>query len=236
MLFEELGRQTTALGEISLRRRWDPFLETELYEVKLDDEFLMSSLFTVAETQLARLALAAIDSPSVDVLVGGLGLGYTARAALEDERVRRVDVVEYSDAVISWHREHLVPLGAELSADPRCRLHHGDFFASVRAPGPMVDRGPSTYEAVLLDIDHSPDHLLGDSHGGFYTPEGIGVVVDRVAPSGVFGMWADGEPSEAFLSVLAGAFDWAKVTRVSFPNPYTGADSSSTVYLAGRSG
>ena len=83
--FEELDYQKTPLGEISLRRRVEPRLEGEiLYEVKLGDEFLMSSLFTHAEIQLARLGLAALEDAGLDIVVGGLGLGYTAVAALED--------------------------------------------------------------------------------------------------------------------------------------------------------
>jgi len=84
------------MGEISLRRRLDPGLNVDVYEVKLDDEFLMSSLFTVAEVELARLALATHpDTGSdLDVVVGGLGLGYTARTVLEDPRVGSLTVVE----------------------------------------------------------------------------------------------------------------------------------------------
>ena len=81
--FEELDYQITPLGEISLRRRAEPRLNGEiLYEVKLGDEFLMSSLFTEAEVQLSRLALAMLEGIELDIVVGGLGLGYTAVAAL----------------------------------------------------------------------------------------------------------------------------------------------------------
>ena len=86
--FEELDRRATSIGEISVRRRLEPTLLVDVYEVKLGDEFLMSSLFTVAEVELARLGLAEIVGRDLDVVVGGLGLGYTARAVLEDPRVR----------------------------------------------------------------------------------------------------------------------------------------------------
>jgi hypothetical protein len=82
-LFEELDSAETPMGTISLRRRLEPSRQIDVYEVKLGDEFLMSSLFTVAEIELARLGLAAADGDDLDVLVGGLGLGYTAQAALE---------------------------------------------------------------------------------------------------------------------------------------------------------
>ena len=91
--FEELDYQETPLGAISLRRRAEPRLEGEiLYEVKLGDEFLMSSLFTSAEVQLARLGLAALDGTDLDIVVGGLGLGYTAVAALEDPSVMPISL------------------------------------------------------------------------------------------------------------------------------------------------
>ena len=80
--FEELDYQQTPLGVISLRRRSEPRLDGKiLFEVKLGDEFLMSSLFTEAEVQLARLGLAGLGGTDLDVVVGGLGLGYTAVAA-----------------------------------------------------------------------------------------------------------------------------------------------------------
>ncbi len=137
--FEELAWRETAMGAISLRRRRDPELDVYVYEVKLDDDFLMSSLFTVAEVELARLGLAALPGAAtgLDVVVGGLGLGYTARAALQDERVRSLVVVEALEDVVGWHEAGLLPLSAELTGDPRTRLVTGDFFASVREGDPL---------------------------------------------------------------------------------------------------
>src|SRR3546814_10320639 len=74
------------MGDISVRRRLEPTLKIDIYEVILGDEHLMSSIFTVAEIALARLGLAEVSGDDLDVVVGGLGLGYTARAALEAER------------------------------------------------------------------------------------------------------------------------------------------------------
>src|SRR4051794_22018232 len=113
--FEELDWRPTPIGEISLRRRHDAVFDTEVYEVKLGDEFLMSSLFTVAEVELARLALARVDGTDLDVAVGGLGLGYTAVEVLADDRVRSLVVIEALDAVIDWHRTGLVPGGVGLA-------------------------------------------------------------------------------------------------------------------------
>lgn len=98
--FEELAWRQTPMGVISLRRRLEPSLMVDVYEAKLGDEFLMSSLFTVAEIELARLGLAELADADLDVVVGGLGLGYTARAVLRDQRVRSMTVVEALGEVI----------------------------------------------------------------------------------------------------------------------------------------
>ncbi|MDP4689153.1 MAG: hypothetical protein NWS32_00155, partial [Candidatus Nanopelagicales bacterium] len=79
---EELDWSDTPMGELTLRRRRDPVVDVDVFEVKLGEDFLMSSLFTVAEIALSRLALAQLDDEPLDVVVGGLGLGYTATAAL----------------------------------------------------------------------------------------------------------------------------------------------------------
>lgn len=82
--FEEIDWRPTAMGDISLRRRRDPASDTDVYEVKLGDEFLMSSLFTTGEIALAELGLAKLPCTELDIAVGGLGLGYTAEAVLDD--------------------------------------------------------------------------------------------------------------------------------------------------------
>ena len=226
------------MGLLTVRRRVEPTLEIDVYEVKLGDEFLMSSLFTVAEIQLADLALAALDDTSgLDVVVGGLGLGYTARAALADPRVRSLRVIEALDAVIEWHECDLLPRSVDLTADERCELVQGDFFAIVADDVGFGPTGPEPVHAILVDIDHTPTHLLHPSHAPFYEPEGLARVADRLHPGGVFGMWSDGEPDEDFLAVASAVFATCIAHTVTFPNFYTGEDSSSTVYVAkvGRS-
>jgi spermidine synthase len=227
---EELDWRETPMGDISLRRRLEPTLQVDVYEVKLGDEFLMSSLFTVAEVALAELGLAALAGADLDVVVGGLGLGYTARAALDEPRVRSLAVVEALEAVIDWHRGGLLPLSESLTSDPRCRLVLGDFFALVATGfGPAV---PDRVHAVLLDIDHTPGHVLHPSHAGFYEPAGLRRVVDRLHPGGVFALWSDDPPDEGFLAVLRAVFATAEAHLVPFPNPLTGGEASNTVYVA----
>ena len=88
-----MGWQQTPMGVISLRRRFDLSVRADVFEVKLGDEHVMSSLFTVAEKELARLGLARTPGTALDVIVGGLGLGYTAQEALQCHRIRSVTVI-----------------------------------------------------------------------------------------------------------------------------------------------
>ncbi|WP_378738181.1 spermidine synthase [Nocardia brasiliensis] len=233
--FEELGWQPTPMGEISLRRRFDPTARTDVYEVKLGDEYLMSSLFTVAECELARLGLARTPGEELDVLVGGLGLGYTAREALADPRIRTLTVVEYSEAVIDWHNRELLPDTAGLAADSRVTLVCADFFAAAAGPaGFDPDQPGRTYDAILLDIDHSPRHVLHHPHGAFYTPDGLRAMSAFLAPGGTFALWSDDAPDDQFVATLEAVFTDVEAQRVFFDNPLTGSRSSNTIYLATR--
>lgn len=233
--FEELDYQETALGAISLRRRADPRLGgVVVYEVKLGDEFLMSSLFTAGEIQLAKLGLAALEGSGLDVVVGGLGLGYTATAALEDTSVRSLTVIEVMGPVIDWHRRGLVPLGKELVSDPRCTLVHADFFQWASSSGDGFDRAAPTLpvHAVLVDIDHSPSQWLAPENSAFYSVHGLRSLADKLRPGGVFGLWSNDPPDAKFSRLLNVVFRSCESHIVSFPNPYSGGESSSTIYLA----
>ncbi|MGH3502129.1 MAG: spermidine synthase [Nocardioidaceae bacterium] len=231
--FEELAWRETSMGTIILRRRLEPSLKVDVYEVKLDDEFLMSSLFTVAEIELARLGLAEVSGTDVDVAVGGLGLGYTARAVLEDPRVRSLVVVEALDEVIQWHARDLLPDTAGLASDPRTRLLGGDFFAMA---GTEVGFDPATprrrFHAILVDIDHTPRHVLHPSHVAFYTPAGLRRLTRHLRTGGVFALWSDDPPDADFRAALADVFEREEAHVITFPNPLTRGTSASTVYVA----
>jgi spermidine synthase len=240
-LFEEIDYRETPLGELILRRRVLLSLgHREIHEIILGDEYLMSSLFTEVEEALSRLGLAAakdaFPNTELDVVVGGLGLGYTARAALEHPELASLIVVDYLEPVIEWHREGKVPLGPELTSDSRCRFVHGDFFrlALGSDEGKSFDPIDSErkFHAVLLDIDHSPDKLLSETHGDFYAAEGLRKLASRLHPSGIFAMWSDDPPEDSFLSALGEVFPSVESHVVSFFNPLQEKDSKSTVYVA----
>ena len=233
--FEELDYQQTPLGDISLRRRSEPRLGGKtLYEVRLGEEFLMSSLFTEAEVQLARLGLAELEGGELDIVVGGLGLGYTAVAVLENPSVRSLAVIEVMAPVIDWHRRGLVPLGSRLVSDARCSLVHADFFELASASSTGFD-GLETIrsvDAVLLDIDHSPSHWLNPANSTFYSQQGLEKLAGKIHSGGIFGLWSNDPPESEFLGLLDKVFESARAHIVNFPNPYTGGESSNTVYLA----
>lgn len=232
LLFEELDHQHTPMGEISLRRRRILSLDADVYEVLLGDEFLMSSLFTAGETALATLGLAATSGEPLDIVVGGLGLGHTARAALDDPRVRSLVVVEALAPVIDWHRRGLTPLGAGLSDDPRCSFREGDFFGLAEgASGFDTDGSGRVYDAVLLDIDHSPGALLNAAHAGFYTSAGLKRLARWLRPAGVFAMWSDAAPEDPFLAAMRETFSGVEARIVEFDNPLQDRTATCTIYL-----
>jgi len=234
--FEELDYQKTELGELSLRRRRMVSLEdTEVFEIKLGESFLMSSLFTKVEIALAELGLVELDVGEFDVVVGGLGLGYTARAALENPSVKSVLVIDALLPVLDWHRRGLVPLGAQLTSDPRCRFLHGDFFQLAFTALDPENPG-KRFHAVLLDIDHSPRALLHPRHGSFYEGESLRRLAAQLHPAGVFAMWSDDAPDEEFLQALDLAFGSSRAHIVQFHNPLLDCEAASTVYVARATG
>lgn len=230
--FEVVDYQSTPMGDLMLRRRLEPTLQIDIWEVKLGEAFLMSSLFTASEEAVARLGLAARDGDHLDVVVGGLGLGYTAATALEDERVARLQVIDVLPQVIGWHRDHLVPLGAGLTADERCTFVHGDFFAMIADGIEHGDDGPTRFDAILVDIDHTPSHLLSPGHASFYEPAALARVREQLLPGGVFALWSDDPPDADFVALMDGAFVDVVAHVVAFPNVHTGGEAACTVYVA----
>lgn len=235
LIFEELDFQSTPLGDISLRRRTEPRLDnTLIYEVKLGDEFLMSSLFVEAEEQLAKLGLDKLHENGHDsllsVVVGGLGLGYTALAALRDDSVGLVRTIDVMAPVIQWHRQGLLPIGDVLATHERSELILGDFF-SIATDLDTGFLGEQQVHAVLLDIDHSPQHWLNDSNKLFYTESSLQKVAKKILPGGVFGLWSNDVPDPAFVDQLNQVFAYTDAHLITFDNPYSGGVSTNSVYI-----
>lgn len=235
--YEELDFQQTPLGDLMLRRR--KILQLgglDVFEVKLGEHFLMTSLFHESESRLSKIGLALVDKENIHVAVGGLGLGYTAVAALEDERVQSLVVVEYLQAVMGWHQNHLVPMGKVLTDDPRCRLINGDFFALARDTSRSFDSDnpAKKYDAILLDIDHTPTHVLHQTNKHFYTEAGLNELATHLKEEGVFALWADGAPEKNFTEHLKKVFADVESHHIQFDNPITGGTSEGAVYSGRR--
>lgn len=235
-LFEEIDSQPSALGEISLRRRRIPALgERDIYEVKLGDEFLMSSMFVDAEIALADLGLAAVEGDNLSVVVGGLGLGYTAEAALKDSRLGELLIVEALDTVINWHRQGKVPVGNVLNADSRCRYVHGSFFELAVGSGFDPNQPGRLFDAILLDIDHSPSAFLNQTNASFYTADNLRCMAEQLRAGGVFAMWSNEMPDDAFLEILASVFHNVRAEVVRFYNPFQNSEATNSVYIGIKS-
>ena len=234
LLFEEIDSQDSPLGEISLRKRRMPaFGDRDIYEVKLGDEFLMSSMFVDAEEALSTLGLAATEGEALSVVVGGLGLGYTAVAALKDPRISELLVVDALDTVIGWHKDELVPLGKILNADARNRYVLGSFFDLATDPrsGFDPDSADRKFDAILLDIDHSPTEFLNAANASFYTTENLALMADQLKPKGVFAMWSQNLPEASFEALLKTVFESVTSHVVSFYNPFQNNESTNSVYV-----
>ena len=231
MKIEELAYHKTVLGELTLRRRTETLLQNkEVFEVKLGEEFLMSSLFIEGETQLSNLGLRGLEG-ELDVVVGGLGLGYTAVAALANKNVRSLLVIDLFQEVIDWHQNRLVPMGKVLSEDKRCEMRKGDFFELARTGFDITDKARK-FDAVLLDIDHSPEHFLDESNKSFYAAEGLDSLQKQIKENGVFALWSNDAIDEKFRKHLETIFGTAAAHNVEFENPYTNSISVNSVYVA----
>lgn len=238
-IFEEIDFQQTPLGDISLRCRSEPRLDNIIiYEVKLNEEFLMSSLFTEAEVQLSLLGLKQVqhsfaNNNKLDIVVGGLGLGYTAATVLENPAVTSLNIIDVMLPVINWHKQKLVPLGEILINDSRCKITHADFYQIASADsGFSQESSEQLVHAVLLDIDHSPSHLLNENNSTFYTKTGLESLAKKLHSKGVFGLWSNELPDQHFVELLNSVFESTQTHIVNFPNPYTGKGSTNTVYIS----
>jgi spermidine synthase len=180
-----LARADEPHGELVLRRRG------EVVELISGGLFAMDTADTSTERALAEVALGALEAARpLDVLVGGLGLGFTVAAVLADDRVRRVDVVELSPAVVSWVAGGLVPATAGILDDPRVRVHTGD----VRD---LVPRLPAAgLDAVLLDVDNGPGFLLHPANAEVYAGGFLAGAVRALRPGGVLAVWSSDRSAE----------------------------------------
>jgi spermidine synthase len=223
---EILFYETTPLGDLCLRRR--ELLSkpgTVITEITLDHQLLMTSYNTASERALAEETLKRHEGKDLSVLVGGLGLGYTASKALQSTRVQRVEVIELLPEVVGFLREGLVPLSSELLADPRFGVREGDVFAMLRAPA------RERWDVVLIDVDHSPEEHLGSDNESFYTRSGLARAKQHLAPGGILAIWSYSE-SSPFAETLRAAFAVVEIVPVSFVNDLVDEEQTDWLFVA----
>jgi hypothetical protein len=141
-------------------------------------------------------------------------------------------VVEALAPVIDWHQRELVPNGTLLSEDARCRYYHEDFFALARGDGFDPDDAGHPFDAILLDIDHTPDARLNPSHADLYSEEGMMRLRAFLRPGSVFGLWSNDVPNKEFLAILSSVFDQVDGHVVEFANPIQGKTATNGGYVA----
>ena len=223
---EILAYEKTPLGDLCLRRR--ELLSapgTSITEITLDHQLLMSSYNTVSERALADEALARHPGRVLSVLVGGLGLGYTAAAALRSERVQKVEVIELFPAVVGFLQDGLVPLSQELLADPRLEVRAGDAYAALHA------QTDERWDLVLIDVDHSPDDHLGSGNESFYTESGLARAKLHLTPGGILAVWSYAE-SSPFADALRASFEVVEVVPVIYVNHLVDEEHTDWLFVA----
>jgi len=223
---EILAYEKTPLGDLCLRRR--ELLSrpgTVITEITLDLQLLMSSYITVSEEALADEALARHSGDSLSVLVGGLGLGYTAAAVLKSERVQRCEVIELFPAVVGFMEDGLVPLSETLGADERFGVRQGDAYATLR--GPAAEQ----WDLILIDVDHAPEDHLGAGNESFYTEAGLLEAQAHLAPGGILAVWSYAE-SSPFVDALRATFKVVDVVPVAYENDLVAEDHTDWLFVA----
>ncbi len=193
--------------------------------VRVDGRTLMSSRMHASEEALAEEALSRVDEPRA-VLIGGLGLGFTLRAALD--RVGpscRVTVAELVPAIVKWNQEHTGDLAGHPLRDARCEVVIGDVRRVLRAHR-------ARFDAVLLDVDNGPVALSSASNQALYGERGLRACREALAPGGVLAVWSSGPNARFERRLAAAGFDAETVRAPARP----GSRVRHTVFLGARRG
>lgn len=205
-------------GEVVLRARADGH-----HELIVDGVFAMDTVQTSTERALAVAALGRVDGDALRVVVGGLGLGCTIRALLDDERVAAVDVVELEPALVEWLHDGAVPGADDLLRDPRVRVHVGDVLDRL----PALPAGSA--DCVLLDVDNGPSFLVHGSNASVYEATFLRCCLRVLRPGGVLAVWAS-DPSPALRDRLAA--EAAACEELPLPVEREGHQFTYALYLA----
>ncbi len=196
----EIARAETERGEVVLRRRTSDSA-ADVLELRVNGVFVMDTLETTSEIELAAQALALVEQPS-SVLIGGLGLGFTLQRVLADPRVERAVVVEIEEVLVRWMRDGTVPHGPAVLADTRATVLNADITMAIA-------EARSTYDLVLLDVDNGPGYLVHDGNASVYEAEFLTRCRELLSHGGVLVVWSASAAPE-LLAVLREVFGAAE--------------------------
>ncbi len=225
-MFEILAYESTPLGMLCLRRREllsEPGIVVT--EVTLNHEFLMSSYHTASERALSNVALEMFPGQDVEVLVGGLGLGYTATEVLACDRVGLVEVVELLPQVIDWLDQGLIPLADSLKGNPRLKISQDDVYKHLWHPPARQ------FDLILIDVDHSPEDQLDEANDSFYTEAGLNRAKQHLTQDGLLGVWSYAE-SSPFADALNKVFGEVRIEPVTFLNTHINETVTDWLFFA----
>jgi spermidine synthase len=166
-------------SELRLKRRGTEF------SIMLGAIELMNSRLSGSEEALAKVSCRRIQSRRrPQVLLGGLGMGFTLRAALAElGSDARITVAELVPAVVAWARGPMAEIFGDSLADPRVIIREGDV-------GELIRSGRSTYDAILLDVDNGPEGLTRRANDGLYDMAGLSAAEAALTPGGILGVWS----------------------------------------------
>lgn len=184
-------------GELVLTQR------DQLFTIRVDDVELMSNRAYGSEEKLARLGFAVLGPrPTPRVLIGGLGMGFTLRAVLDEltpETSATVVVAELFSGVVGWNRTWLGPLANHPLEDPRVEVFEGDV-------GRLLADSPQSFDLVLLDVDNGPNALVVDTNHHLYTLRGVRTLHAALRPGGVAAVWSAGHDVQFADRLQRGGF------------------------------
>ena len=187
--YTEVARAESPRGEIVLRERRDPDAGPNspvVLELRVNGVFVMDTFETSSEKGLATAALKQVEQPR-NVVIGGLGLGFTVHEVLADTRVEKLVVVEIEDALVQWMRDGTVPHGPSYLADERVTVMTADIRIA------MAEATPAAYDLVLLDVDNGPGFLVYDENEAIYQREFLQQVRKALRPGGALVIWSAAE-------------------------------------------
>jgi spermidine synthase len=196
----EIARAETERGDVVLRRRTSP-TAADVVELRVNGVFVMDTLETTSEIELAAQALDLVDEPA-SVLVGGLGLGFTLQRVLADVRVERAVVVEIEEPLIEWMRNGTVPHGPALLADSRATVVNADIAMAIA-------EARSTYDLVLLDVDNGPGYLVHEGNEAVYEEPFLRRCHEILSAGGVLVIWS-ANPAPELLTAMRVVFGAAE--------------------------